>query len=126
MSEFENDNWYPMAMVERPEMPWPPIPTSASLSYWLGQAVATGDKYSDPAKVRRIVDTAAYCLEEVPKDIAENVLYKWPLPKGSHAKPDSWAGSFNRLAAVMWRPPVDEHEARRALASFVEEQSSAA
>ncbi len=126
MSKLENDNWYPVAMVERHEMPWPPIPTSASLSYWLGQVIDTRQKYADPAKVRRIIDTAAYCLEEVPKDVAENVLYNMSLPTGSRVKPDEWSGNFNRLAAVLWRPPVDEHEARLALARFVEEQASAA
>lgn len=122
----ENENWYPMAMLKRQEMPWPPHPTSTSLSYWLSKVVETGDKYSDPAKVRRIIDTAAYCLEEVPQDVAQNVLWGLPLPKGSHVKPETWRGSFNRLAAVMWRPPVSEHEARYALTKMVEVQASAA
>lgn len=109
---MENEEWSPRKLEERPEQEWPPVPTSGSLSYFFADAVMTGQKYMNEAKYRRLIDTAAYCLDTVPPDIAENVLYH--LPAG-RSDPEKWTGTFNKLASVLWRPPVREHEVRRAL-----------
>lgn len=113
---MENEEWSPRKLEGRPEQEWPPVPTSESLSYFFADAVRAGHKYMDEAKYRSLVDTAAYCLDIVPPDIAENVLYH--LSAG-RADPEKWTGTFNKLASVLWRPPVREHEVRRALLGMV-------
>ncbi|WP_432343363.1 hypothetical protein WMC41_11820 [Shinella yambaruensis] len=110
--------WYPRALADRSVCEWPPIPTVESLSYWLCEAIKTGDKYRDDTKYRKIIDTAAYCLDEVPTDIAENALYR--LSVIHRTDPSAWQGTFNQLASILWRPPVREHEVRLALMAMLQ------
>jgi len=115
--EPEYDDWSPRSLQEREERKWPPVPTTGSLSYFFAEAVRTGEKYIDDKKYRRLIDTAAFCLEDVPADIAENVIYH--LPVSGRADPKTWTSSFNRLAAVLWRPPVREHEVELAMGTML-------